>query len=140
MLLHALWNGALFFVNDFYGYYLLVQVPLFVGAVFLVRYLRRQEAQLTFARLSEYAAAGWFNPAEVPALATGEGRRRAMAWARANGVAPAMRRYTQAATRLAFARQRVITGRSRIGAQADEAVLLESILASRRLLTGRTAA
>lgn len=139
ILLHALWNGALFFVNDFYGYYLLVQVPLFVGAIFLVSYLRRQEAQLTFARLSEYAAAGWFNPAEVPALATRDGRRRAMAWARTNGVAPAMKRYTHAATRLAFARQRVITGRSRIGAQADEAALLESILIAREQLTGRSA-
>jgi len=33
ILLHAFWNGALFFVGDFYGYYLLVQVPMFLVAI-----------------------------------------------------------------------------------------------------------
>ena len=55
VLLHALWNGALFFVSDFYGYYAIVQVPLFVIAILLVVFLRRQESKLTFDRLSEYA-------------------------------------------------------------------------------------
>ncbi|MCC6854573.1 MAG: PrsW family intramembrane metalloprotease, partial [Microbacteriaceae bacterium] len=67
--LHALWNGALFFVSDFFAYYAIVQFPLFLGAVFLVLYLRRQEAKLTHDRLAEYAAVGWFSPEELPALA-----------------------------------------------------------------------
>ena len=135
-LLHALWNGALFFVNDFFGYYAIVQFPLFVLAIVLVRFLRRQEAKLTFDRLSEYAAVGWFAHDEVPALATAEGRRQALAWAERNGRRVAMKRYIRDATKLAFTRQRIITGRGGIGAVADEAAMLTDIVESRRKLAG----
>lgn len=134
ILLHALWNGALFFVADFYGYYAIVQVPLFVMTVLLVVFLRRQESKLTLDRLSEYAAVGWFDPTEVVALATPDGRRQARAWAARSGKSRQMRAYIRDATRLAFARQRVITGRDTIGAQADEAALLSAILDSRMAL------
>ncbi|CAN5259688.1 PrsW family intramembrane metalloprotease [soil metagenome] len=136
MLLHALWNGALYFVTDFFGYYAVVQVPLFIIAVAIVVFLRRQEAKLTFDRLTEYAAAGWFKQDEVPALATGHGRRVAIAWARSHGKSRAMRRYIRDATSFAFARQRIITGRNRVGAQADEAALLGAIVESRKALVG----
>ena len=135
VLLHALWNGALFFVTDFFGYYAIVQFPLFLGAVFIEFRLRREEAKLTHARLTEYAVAGWFNPQEIDALATPAGRRQAMAWARSNGRGSQMKRYLHDATRLAFARQRIIIGRDRIGAQHDEAMLLDAVVNSRRALT-----
>ena len=134
VLLHAFWNGSLYFVNDFYGWYAVVQFPLFALGVILVLFLRRQEASLTHDRLSEYAEAGWFNRDEINALATGAGRRRAQAWANRHGVAREMRTYTRDATRLAFTRQRIVTGRASIGAQADEAALLTSIVASRAVL------
>src|SRR5690606_3794846 len=57
ILLHAFWNGVLFFIWDFYGYYVLVQVPLFLIGVGIVVLLRRQEARMTQLRLAEYAAA-----------------------------------------------------------------------------------
>ena len=136
MLLHGLWNGALFFVGDFYGYYAAVQVPLFIIAVVLVVFLRRQESKLTNARLTEYAAAGWFAQEEVPALSTPAGRRQALTWAARSGKRRAMKQYIQDATRLAFARQRIITGRGGIGAQADEAALLGAIVESRKTLVG----
>ncbi len=136
MLLHALWNGSLFFVQDFFGYYAVVQFPLFVIGIILVIYLRRQESRLTYDRLAEYAAVGWFNPDEIGALATGRGRRGAMAWARSHGVRSVMKNYLRDSTRLAFARQRLITGRNAGGAHADEALLLEGILQSRRELSG----
>lgn len=135
MFLHALWNGALYFVGNFFGYYIAVQFPLFLLAVTIVIFLRRKEEKLTYDRLSEYAAAGWFAPDEVPALATGRGRRIAMAWARQHGKAPAMRRYIGDATGLAFARQRIITGRDK-GARSDEAALLGAIVESRKALVG----
>ena len=139
--LHALWNGALFFVGDFFfGYYALVQFPLFVGAIVIVVLLRKKEATLTHERLSEYAAVGWFRPDEVNALATGAGRRNAMGWARQRGLAPVMRKYTRDATRLAFTRQRLVTGRARVGAEADEAALLASIVATRAQLHAAPAA
>src|SRR3712207_5987449 len=136
VLLHAFWNGALYFVWDFYGYYALIQVPIFLMILGLVVALRRAETALTRQRLSEYAAAGWFAPEEVTALATPAGRRTAMAWAGPRGQGPVMKRYIRDATRLAFARQRIVTGRAHIGAQADESVLLASILDSRRALRG----
>jgi RsiW-degrading membrane proteinase PrsW (M82 family) len=134
VLLHAFWNGSLYFVNDFYVYYALVQFPIFVAGVFVVLFLRRQEAQLTHKRLSEYAAVGWFNRDEINALATGAGRRRSRAWANQRGVGRLMRQYTRDATRLAFTRQRLVTGRGGIGAEADEAALLSSLVASRAAL------
>jgi len=136
MLLHALWNGALFFVSDFFGYYFVIQFPLFIVAVLLVIFLRRQEAKLTHDRLAEYAGVGWFSPDEVGALATGKGRRKAVSWARTQGKGPAMKRYIKDATSLAFARQRIVTGRDRIGAEADEAALLAQIVESRKALAG----
>jgi protease PrsW len=133
--LHALWNGALFFVGSFFfGYYALVQFPMFVAGIVIVVFLRKKEAKLTHDRLSEYAAVGWFKPDEINALATGAGRRQAMAWARPRGLAPVMRKYTRDATRLAFTRQRLITGRARVGAEADEAALLASIVTTRATL------
>ncbi len=135
ILLHALWNGALFFVSDFFAYYAIVQFPLFLGAIVLVLYLRRQEAKLTFDRLSEYAAVGWYNPNELPALATASGRRQAMAWARRNNKGAQMRQLIKDSTALAFARQRIITGRGRSDAEADEAALLAAI-AERRASVG----
>jgi len=140
ILLHAFWNGSLYFVSDFYGWYAVVQFPLFALGVLIVLFLRRQEASLTHDRLSEYAAVGWFNRDEINALATGAGRRRAQAWASRYGVARVMRAYTRDATRLAFTRQRIVTGRASIGAQADEAALLASIVASRAALNAAVAA
>jgi RsiW-degrading membrane proteinase PrsW (M82 family) len=137
MALHALWNGAGFVVSDFWGYYLLVQVPFFLAAIAVVTYLRRQEIRVTRARLLDYAAAGWFLPGEVDWLAPPAGRRSARAWARSQspGTAEAMARFTRDATRLAFARQRIVTGRSHIGPPLDESALLAAISADRAALT-----
>lgn len=141
MLLHGLWNGATFFVPDlvgYFGYYAVVQVPLFGGMIALVVWLRRQESRLTAERLGDYAAAGWFNPGEISNLTTPSGRSQARVWARAQGVLPIMIGYIRDATRLANARQRIVTGRGRESAQRDEAALLASITAARRtLLTPR---
>jgi RsiW-degrading membrane proteinase PrsW (M82 family) len=139
MLLHAFWNGALYFVSDFFGYYFIVQVPLFIGAVLVAFWLRRQEAKITRDRLGEYASVGWFNPDEVVALATPAGRRQSMVWARQRGKGKEMKRYIQDATKLAFARQRIITGRYRAQAEADEALLLGSIVEARKALAGSSA-
>jgi RsiW-degrading membrane proteinase PrsW (M82 family) len=133
--LHALWNGATYVVGDeFLTYYVIVQVPLFIGAVIVVVRLRRAESRLTHARLAEYAAAGWFNPDEITALATPAGRRRAMAWARAHGLKLAMRGYITDSTKLAFIRQRLVTGRAADGAQIEEAAMLAAIVARRAAL------
>lgn len=109
--LHALWNGALYLVGDFFVYYLLVQVPLFAGMVWMVVWFRREERRITAARLLEFAASGVLHEREVDALATKEGRRRAMEWAERSGRLRPMRAYIRTATRLALAGQRAATGR-----------------------------
>ena len=134
--LHAFWNGALYVVPDFLGYYLLVQVPLFILGILLVVYLRREEQRLTFDRLREYANSGWFNPAEIGTLATPAGRRTAKRWAASHGLSAQMRRYIHDATALAFFRQRVLHGRTSVDHQAHENELLRTMVASRRALQG----
>ncbi|TAJ49698.1 MAG: PrsW family intramembrane metalloprotease [Herbiconiux sp.] len=138
--LHALWNGSTFLVEGLGGYFLLyfvVQVPLFVLAVVFVVLLRRSEAKLTRARLTEYADAGWFTAAEVDMLSTGAGRRQALRWAKTlpGDGAAAMRSFTRHATRLAFVRQRLLVGRSAIAPRQDESELLDAVLGDRLALS-----
>ena len=141
VLLHALWNGAFsMFAADatLIVYYLVVQIPLFVGAIVVVTMLRRQEARVTAARLGEYAAAGWFTPAEVGMLATPGGRCQARAWASAQSreKKTAMRRFIADATRLAFARQRMLNGSAGHVDRADESQLLARLMADRAAVVG----
>ena len=139
ILLHALWNGALEIVYDFYGYYALIQVPLFVIALVGVVLLRRREVTLTQLRLREYAAAGWFNEAEVQTLATPTGRRRSLSWAKSHGQGRPMKTYIQDVTHLAFIRNRIVTQRDHAAAQADEAVLLDKVTTERTALVAALA-
>ncbi|TFC51285.1 PrsW family intramembrane metalloprotease [Cryobacterium sp. TMT1-21] len=135
ILLHMLWNGAFYLVDSasLVTYYLLVQVPLFLAAVVVVILLRRQEKRITERRLSEYAAVGWFSAAEVSMLATPEGRRQARTWASRQPRARkrAMQSFIRDATRLAFARQRMLNGTAGHVDRADEAELLGLIQADR---------
>ncbi|MFP7760037.1 PrsW family intramembrane metalloprotease [Marisediminicola sp. LYQ85] len=131
ILFHALWNGAAFLVSNFYLYYVLVQVPLFVIAIVAVVAVRRHERRLTAQRLDEYAAAGWFTATEVGYLSSEAGRRAARSWAARHGAGAAYRRFENNATRLAFARQRVITSRDRLAATKAESELLARIVADR---------
>jgi len=135
MALHALWNGTSYLgLIGWFLLYVVLQVPLFAAAIVLVVQLRKREAKLTQERLAEYANAGWLSPSEVATLGTGAGRKQAMTWARAHGLAPLMKGYIRDATTLAFTRQRIITGRDRIGAQRDEQELLGKLTASRQAL------
>lgn len=134
VLLHAFWNGVLFFITDFYGYYVVVQMPLFFVAVWLVSMLRRQEQRITRERLGEYAAVGWFHEQEVAMLSSPEGRRDALRWAQSHGIKPLMRDFIRDSTSLAYARQRILGDRDSIGSQADEAALLQKVAASRHAL------
>ncbi len=139
ILLHALWNGALEIVYDFFGYYAIVQVPLFVTAVVGVVLLRRREVRLTQLRLNEYAAAGWFDAAEIQTLATPTGRSQAVKWAKRRGQGSQMRSYIRHVTRLAFTRNRIVTQRDHVQARQDEAALLNQITAERMALAAALA-
>lgn len=132
--LHALWNGSAMFA-DFFHLYVTLQIPLFVAFVVGFIMLRREEARLTRARLGEYAAAGWFTPAEVEMLATGAGRRRAVAWARTlpGDRSRTMKAFIADATGLAAARERTRSGRDP-HAPEDERIYLARATTARRAL------
>jgi len=139
MALHALWNGTSYLgLLGWFLLYVVLQVPLFAGAIVLVVQLRKREAKLTQDRLAEYAAAGWLSPAEVATLGTGAGRKQAMTWAKATGHQILMKAYIRDATRLAFTRQRIVSGRDRVAAQADERELLAKMTGSRQALLAVT--
>jgi cytochrome c oxidase subunit IV len=138
ILMHMVWNGALYVVRDFYLYYAILQVPLFAAMVVMVWLLRRSEARMTQRHLQEYANAGWLNADEVSTLGTHAGRRLARSWARKHGLKKVMDEYIRDATHLAFTRNRIVTGRDRIGSQKDEQVLLYQVAESRRALAAST--
>ena len=131
MILHNRWNSM---GQDFLAQYVLVQVPIFVLAVVSIVVLRVAERRLTRQRLHEYAAAGWFAPAEVELLATPGGRRQAVRWAAAYNRGEEMKEFVRAATRLAFTRQRILSGRDVPVHQRDEAQQLRHLTAVRSAL------
>jgi protease PrsW len=143
--LHALWNGAATLGTDssFLTLYVTVQVPLFLGVVGLVVWLRSREARLVQDRLAEYATAGWLAPQELQMLTSLAARRASRRWARARGgpaAGAAMRSFQTTASRLAHHRHRVMTDRARWWAgRADEAALLAEMDLLRRELRRRLA-
>ncbi|MHC2999230.1 hypothetical protein OB08_08545 [Microbacterium sp. HJ5] len=133
-ILHAIWNASAV-LGDFWGLYLTLQVPLFVGFILGVIALRREESRLTRRRLGEYAEAGWFTMQEADMLATGAGRKAGLAWAGTlrGDRTPLMKGFIADATALAAARQRAITGRDPQAAE-DEHVLLQRTATARSAL------
>ncbi|WP_127127775.1 PrsW family intramembrane metalloprotease [Georgenia sp. SYP-B2076] len=135
MLLHAVWNASAV-LAVYQALYWLFQVPLFVAGIVLVVWLRNDEKATIGNRLTEYAQAGWFAPYEITMLTSMRGRRRARAWAASRGprVGAAMTEFQAAATALAFARQRGLSGRYDVGVRRDERELLDTVLRSRSVL------
>jgi RsiW-degrading membrane proteinase PrsW (M82 family) len=136
ILLHAFWNGSLAFADAF-ALYFTVQVPIFIGAIILTLLMRREEQRVTRTRLAEYAAAGWFSPDEVDGLSTPSGRRAALAWARAQRPprTAQVQRFITDATRLAFTRQALVSGRGDVRRLEDERVLLDAVTRDRNAIS-----
>lgn len=126
--LHALWNGSATLGGGelFLALYVLVQVPLFVGAVVLVLWLRRQEGRAVAEALAPFAAHGWFTAADLQMLSSMSARSRALQWARGVGGPAgeaALREFQEAATALAYQRHRVLHRRVGTEGLVDEQVL-----------------
>lgn len=108
--LHALWNGALFFVSSFFAYFFVVQVPLFIGLVAWVAWLRRQKGAILEAQIYHYGKLGHLHSSELAFLGDTRARRQAKAWAKSRGVGAEFDRFVRHSTRLAFDRHRVVRG------------------------------
>ncbi|MDX3540725.1 PrsW family intramembrane metalloprotease [Streptomyces sp. MB09-01] len=112
--MHALWNGSSRFgEHGFYTVYAFVMVPAFGLLVWLAVRIRRGRLRVVSKELAVYAAAGWFGPAEVPALASLPARSLARALARHSGgraAGRAVARYEADAAALALLRNRARRG------------------------------
>ena len=134
VLLHAFWNSAGYWATDWFRYYFVVQVPLFLLAITGIARLRWHEQRLIRARLSEYAAVGWFTGSEANLLSSAAGRQKATGWATRHGFGRPYRTFVRDSTKLALTRERLVNGREGIGASLDEAAILASIVQDRRAL------
>ncbi|APF40057.1 PrsW family intramembrane metalloprotease [Neomicrococcus aestuarii] len=135
MVAHFFWNGGLgLFFDDFFSFYFLFQMPLFIVTVLAVWYLRRLERKLLAQRLGDYATAGWLSAEEVQMFTTPQGRRSARAWAAGGGAAGLMRDFTATATRLGATRHRIVRGHALRNDAAEEQRLLQLLVRQRQQL------
>ncbi|HEX5428420.1 MAG TPA: PrsW family intramembrane metalloprotease [Pedococcus sp.] len=139
-MLHALWNlGAVTGGQGMLATYLVVEVPIFVGFLVLVVWVRRREGRLIGRYLSPYADAGWLAPSEVTMLSTMSGRRAARVWARAHGGRSALRAmesFQDASSELALLRARMHHSAADRRALEAERSLLETLSARRHAFLG----
>jgi len=112
--LHALWNSSLTFgLAGYLVVYLVIMVPAFVVAVLVARQARRRERDVVNRQLPVLVYYRWISPAEAAWLASIAARR---VWLRSvrrrSGTAGvrALQAFQQAATELAFLRDRVERG------------------------------
>ncbi len=148
MCLHALWNGATFFLDvdpenplrSFLEYYAYVQLPIFLVLAGILLWLRLRERSIIRRQLSSYGRAGWFTPDEVTMLLSMRRRRRAEAWAARSGANArrAMRDLIRASVQLAMDRNSVMRSRSTERTRRAERELLERITSDRRLIGALT--
>ncbi len=136
VLLHAFWNGALFFVSSFYTYFLFIQVPLFIGAVALVWWLRSQKARILFDNLRFYTGSGVVLDQELGFLTTASGRVVALKWAKKRGLKKPLDRFIDVAVRLALTRHRVERGVYRGGPDWEQQLVGDLVDARDRLHYG----
>lgn len=144
MCLHALWNGATFFLDvdpeaplrSFLTYYGYIQVPIFLVLLGILVWLRLRERSIVRRHLSEYGRAGWFTPEEVEMMLSLRRRRQAERWAARSGaiVRIAMRDLIRGSVQLAMERHSVMHSRSTPRTRRAERELLERITSDRRLI------
>ena len=134
--LHALWNGAAMLGDGsaFLVLYIFVQVPLFVAAVLLVVWLRRQEGLAVAEGLEHYRGAGLLTPADLYMLSALGRRSAARRWARGArgpGGEQVLREFQDAATALAYQRHRMIHGRAGRTGEVEERELVQAMASAR---------
>lgn len=144
MCLHALWNGATFFIDidpdaplrSFLTYYATVQLPIFLVLAGILLWLRLRERRIVRRHLSEYSRAGWFTPDEIAMVLSLRRRRRAERLAARSGAIPrmAVRDFIRASVQLAMDRSSVTLSRSTPRTRREERELLERITADRRVV------
>ncbi|WP_158296696.1 PrsW family intramembrane metalloprotease [Serinicoccus chungangensis] len=135
--LHALFNySAVAASENYLLLFALVQLPLFVAFLLLLRWARHRESRLLRDVLTGYGMAGWYTPAEVAMLASPGERRRARRWARGVGGRPAeraMEAFQDESGELAMVRKHLVHDGPDAVWLAREQRILEAVTAHRRV-------
>ena len=136
--LHALWNYSAVVAGDAYlEIFAVVQLPLFIAFLLLLRWARRRESRILRETLTGYGVAGWYTPAEVAMLADPGERRRARRWARGVGgrrAEAAMTAFQDESGELAMVRQHLEHGEGHDPEWLRrERALLDTVTAHRRV-------
>ena len=133
--LHALWNSSLLFgLAGYLVVYVVIMVPALAGAILVARHHRRRERDVINRQLPAMVYYRWLSPAEAGWLASIAARRR---WLRVvrhrSGRAGvrALQAFQQAATELAFLRDRVERGVGPADAYWQHTELVQRLAVSR---------
>lgn len=130
---HFLWNGGLaLFFDDFFSFYVLLQVPLFLAAIVAVLLLMRAERRLTHEKLAHYEREGWLLPQETAMFGTRAGRVQSRRWARRVGAPDQLISLERTARRLAAVRHRIDRGHDVEHHAAEESRLLQDSVRQRQ--------
>ncbi|MFX0537908.1 PrsW family intramembrane metalloprotease [Ornithinimicrobium sp. Y1847] len=135
--LHALWNySAVAAAEAYLLIFAVVQIPLFIGFILLLRWARRRESRILRDLLTGYGINGWYTPGEVAMIADPAERRHARKWARSIGgsrAEKAMQAFQDESGELAMVRKHIINE----GPDADwlgrEQALLQAVTTHRRV-------
>lgn len=111
---HGLWNGSTIFgAQGFFGVYIVLMVPAFVGLALLGMWARRSEARMLTTALTDAARRGLIPATDIGWVVDLRARRAARRYAERHagpGAAAAMRDYQQAAIELGFLHHRLLRG------------------------------
>jgi RsiW-degrading membrane proteinase PrsW (M82 family) len=132
---HFLWNGGLALIfDDFFSFYVLLQVPLFLAAIAAVLLLMRGERRLAHEKLAHYERTGWLLPQETVMFGTRAGRVQSRRWARRAGAGDQLLEFERTARRLAAVRHRIDRGHDVERNVAEESRLLRDSVRQRQEL------
>ena len=129
MFLHSLWNTSAGAGVAFLGVYFLIMVPIFALLVAMVVLARKREARMVWDHLQLEVESGTLSAGEVAVLAQLRPRRRALKEAKRAGADSRRRRaaYHEAATALAYHRNRMRRGVAGARGEAEERALASSL-------------
>jgi protease PrsW len=133
--LHALWNSSLSFgLAGYLVVYVVIMIPAFVVALLVARYHRSRERDVVNRQLPAMVYYRWITPAEAGWLASIAARREWLRTVRRRSGpdgARTLRAFQQAATELAFLRDRVERGVGPADAYALQVELAQALAMTR---------
>ncbi|WP_374927741.1 PrsW family intramembrane metalloprotease [Kytococcus sedentarius] len=110
VLLHGIWNLSVVLQAGWLLLYLLFEVPVFIGFIVFVVWVRRHELRHVSRHLEVYVRNGWLTGFEARMVGHAPERRRAAEWAQTaagRDGRQAMREFQRVTTRLAHLRARL---------------------------------